>query len=154
MKQYAKFISSTEIEMAPINKNGISNYNSENNEAMLFSDGYNLLITSSHEESKTGYFQKTYELINGIIYQNWIFVPYTKEQMENIRAKLYLKEIDPITAQIQRLRDEDPDQEKIEKLLEERSLKVKEIKAEYPDPIEEEIIDDDSSESGESDENN
>ena len=141
MKQYAKFISTTEIEMAPINKNGISNYNSENNETMLFSDGYRQLITSSHEESKIGYFQKTYELINGIIYQNWIFV------------KLYLKEIDPITAQIQRLRDEDPDEQKINELLEKRSLRVKQIKEEYPDPIEE-IIDDDSSESGESDENN
>ena len=61
----------------------------------------------------------------------------TKEEQSAKRAAAYLVEIDPITAQIQRLRDEtEPDKEKIAALIAERAAKVAEIKALYPYPAE------------------
>ncbi|MBR1399952.1 MAG: hypothetical protein IJ564_07270 [Alphaproteobacteria bacterium] len=61
----------------------------------------------------------------------------TKEEQSSKRAAAYLVEIDPITAQIQRLRDEtEPDEEKIASLIAERAAKVLEIKTLYPYPAE------------------
>ena len=56
----------------------------------------------------------------------------TKEKQSERRAAAYLAEVDPVTAHIQRLRDEDPDNPEIAELLAERSEKVAEIKARYP----------------------
>ena len=61
----------------------------------------------------------------------------TQEEQEEKRAQAYLIEIDPITAHIQRLRDEaEPDEEKIAELIQERNQKVQEIKDKYPYPVE------------------
>ena len=58
----------------------------------------------------------------------------TKEEQSEKRAQAYLTEVDPITAHIQRLRDEEPESEKIAELLAERAEKVEEIKERYPYP--------------------
>ena len=61
----------------------------------------------------------------------------TKEEQSEKRAAAYTVKVDPITAHIQRLRDEtEPDAEKIEALIIERMEKVSEIKARYPYPNE------------------
>lgn len=61
----------------------------------------------------------------------------TKEKQKKRRAQAYLLEIDPITAHIQRLRDDAQttgDLSKIKELMLERDAKVEEIKARYPYP--------------------
>lgn len=59
----------------------------------------------------------------------------TKEDQKAKRSAIYLIEVDPITAHIQRLRDEaEADEDKIASLIAERAEKVKEIKAKYPYP--------------------
>ena len=65
--------------------------------------------------------------------------PLTKEDVEAIRRQLYITQVDPITAHINRLRDEELTPEiaaKITKLVEERKLKVEEIKVNNPYPAE------------------
>ena len=60
--------------------------------------------------------------------------PTEEEQKEN-RAKAYKEEVDPITSHIQRLRDEEQTEEviaEINELINERALKVEEIKKRYP----------------------
>ena len=60
--------------------------------------------------------------------------PTEEEQREN-RARAYKEEVDPITSHIQRLRDEEQTPEieaEIQALIEERALKVEEIKQRYP----------------------
>lgn len=60
------------------------------------------------------------------------------EYAKKARASVYALEVDPITAHIQRLRDEEQTEEviaEIEQLKLERSLKVEEIKARYPYPV-------------------
>ena len=62
-------------------------------------------------------------------------LPPSDEEIRNLRAQAYLTEIDPITAHIQRLRDENPvPEDEISALIEERALKVEEIKERYPYP--------------------
>lgn len=48
------------------------------------------------------------------------------------REKAYVAEVDPITAHIQRLRDDDPESEEIATLIAERTAKREEIKERYP----------------------
>lgn len=63
------------------------------------------------------------------------------EQQKEKRAQAYLVEVDPITAHIQRLRDDaqtTEDLSKIEELMLERYSKVEEIKSRYPYPEEKE----------------
>ena len=67
-------------------------------------------------------------------------IPTEEEQKEN-RARAYKEEVDPITAHIQRLRDEEQNEEiiaEIEQLIAERTVKVEEIKERYPYPIDNE----------------
>ena len=65
-------------------------------------------------------------------------VPTYDEQKQN-RAVAYQQEVDPITAHIQRLRDdEEPDEQRIAELIQERAEKVAEIKKQYPYPEESE----------------
>ena len=65
----------------------------------------------------------------------------TMEEQKEKRAQAYLVEVDPITAHIQRLRDEaEPDEQRIEELIEERAEKVAEIQARYPYPEDVESI--------------
>lgn len=54
------------------------------------------------------------------------------EEQKQARANAYLQEVDPITAHIQRLRDEEGSEEKIKELIEQRKQKVEEIKERYP----------------------
>ena len=54
------------------------------------------------------------------------------EYQSQMREKAYVAEVDPITAHIQRLRDDDPESEEIAKLIAERTAKREEIKARYP----------------------
>ena len=55
------------------------------------------------------------------------------EEMKQARANAYAQEVDPITAHIQRLKDQDPipEGERAE-LIAERDAKVEEIKQRYP----------------------
>lgn len=65
--------------------------------------------------------------------------PKTKEEVQKIRAALYQSEVDPITAHIQRLRDErqtEPTIRQINELLVERENKVIQIRTENPYPEE------------------
>lgn len=55
------------------------------------------------------------------------------EEMKQARAYAYTVEVDPITAHIQRLKDQDPIPEgEIAELIAERDTKVQEIKERYP----------------------
>jgi len=54
------------------------------------------------------------------------------EYQSKMREKAYEAEVDPITAHIQRLRDDDPESEEITELISERTAKREEIKARYP----------------------
>lgn len=59
----------------------------------------------------------------------------TYEELKMYRASAYQIEVDPITAHIQRLRDEEQTEEtiaEIESLVTERTAKVEEIKQRYP----------------------
>lgn len=57
----------------------------------------------------------------------------TDEEIRQLRANAYALEVDNITAHIQRLRDETPvPEDEISALIEERALKVEEIKERYP----------------------
>lgn len=59
------------------------------------------------------------------------------EYAKKARASAYALEVDPITSHIQRLRDEEQTEEviaEIESLIEERALKVEEIKQRYSYP--------------------
>lgn len=63
----------------------------------------------------------------------------TKEEQKERRAVAYATEVDPITAHIQRLRDEaEPNETRIAELIDERAEKVASIKSRYPYPEEEE----------------
>ena len=67
----------------------------------------------------------------------------TKEEQQKARAEAYRLEKDPITCQINSLRDEEQTPEviaEIASLVEERKAKVAEIKARYP--YSEEVIED------------
>lgn len=78
------------------------------------------------------------EMFNGIIYtsEEELFQAKTNAVKET-RAGLYTAYVDPITAQINRLRDEEQTEDikaKIFELIEERKAKVEEIKERYPYP--------------------
>jgi hypothetical protein len=61
------------------------------------------------------------------------FVPaIDNEYQSKMREAAYVAEVDPITAHISRLRDDDPESEEIAALIAERTAKREEIKARYP----------------------
>lgn len=65
----------------------------------------------------------------------------TYEEQKEARAEAYRIEVDPITSQISRLRDEEQTPEiiqEIDELLKKRSEVVKDIQERYPYPVEEE----------------
>ena len=82
---------------------------------------------------------KTYFLHNG---EYVCEVPFDQqlEEMRQARADAYASEVDPITAHINRLRDEEATTNELEAeiraLIEERKTRVAEIKARYPYPSE------------------
>ena len=61
-------------------------------------------------------------------------LPPTEEEQRENRARAYKEEVDPITSHIQRLRDEEGTEDEIAELINERALKVEEIKQRYPYP--------------------
>lgn len=66
----------------------------------------------------------------------------TKEEIAEQRRQLYISLVDPLTSQIQRLRDEEQTEgiiSQIESLKNERSELVKKIKEENPYPISPEV---------------
>lgn len=74
-------------------------------------------------------------------------LPPTREEQQKAREEAYRAEVDPITCHIQRLGDEEQTPEviaEIASLVEERKVKVEEIKQRYPYPVEEseEVIED------------
>lgn len=81
------------------------------------------------------------EMLNGVIYtsKEELLQAQTKA-VEETRAGLYAAQVDPITAHINRLRDEPvvtPELEaEIASLVEKRKLLVEEIKAQHPYPAE------------------
>lgn len=80
------------------------------------------------------------EMFNGVIYANKdeLFKAQTK-LVEETRAGLYAAKVDPITAHINRLRDEELTPEiaaEIALLVEKRKLLVEEIKTQHPYPAE------------------
>ena len=88
---------------------------------------------------------KTYFLHNGEYIPEPL--PPTKEEQQKARAEAYRLEKDPITCQINSLRDEEQTPEviaEIASLVEERKAKVDEIKQRFPYPVEEtkEVIED------------
>lgn len=97
---------------------------------------FNCLIYDVIEED-TEHSISDYEQYNGeFLLKSDIPAP-TKEEQKERRAQAYLIEIDPITAHIQRERDEEfPDEEKISALIAERAEKVAEIKEKYTYPDE------------------
>lgn len=63
----------------------------------------------------------------------------THEEQSAKREEAYRLDVDPITCHINRLRDEEPTQETVERIAEliaDRDMKVAEIKAMYPYPDE------------------
>ena len=54
------------------------------------------------------------------------------EYQQKMREKAYEAEVDPITAHISRLRDDDPESPEIAELMAERTAKREEIKERYP----------------------
>ena len=137
MTKYAK-IKNNSLEYAPRNKDGISNW--INDEARVLADGYLPVELQDIPEGKQ---QVGYEVVNGVIVRKLEDVPepepLTKEQVELARRQAYVIEVDPLTAHITRLRDEELTTEvaaEIAKLVEERKAKVAEIKANNPYPAE------------------
>ena len=69
---------------------------------------------------------------NGDKYVKGFAPAIDNEYQRQKREAAYEAEVDPITAHIQRLRDDDPESEEIAPLLAERTAKREEIKARYP----------------------
>ena len=60
-------------------------------------------------------------------------IPLTNEEIKQLRVAAYMSEVDPITAHIQRLRDQNPQPvEEINQLIIERDAKFIKIQERYP----------------------
>lgn len=98
---------------------------------------YYLEIGMEYMETELAYNGKWY--LKGYTPQEPVPALKTKEEVQKIRAALYQSEVDPITAHIQRLRDErqtEPTIRQINELLVERENKVIQIRTENPYPEE------------------
>ena len=89
------------------------------------------LIYDAVEEDKEHTCEDYAQYNNEFILKKDIPAPTEEEQREN-RARAYQQEVDPITSHIQRLRDEEGTEQEIAELINERALKVEEIKERYP----------------------
>ena len=103
------------------------------------SDEYPVLLGSYDVVEDTEHSVGDYEQYNGeYLLKSDIPAPTYEEQRQK-RAAAYVIKVDPITANIQRERDEpEPDEDEIAALISERAEKVAEIKAMFPYPEEEE----------------
>lgn len=98
---------------------------------------YYLEIGMEYMETELAYNGKWY--LKGYIPQEPAPAPKTKEEIQRIRESLYRAEVDPITAHIQRLKDQDQTPTvimEIKKLINERDLKYTNIRLENPYPEE------------------
>lgn len=139
MTEYAKIKEDGTLEYAPRNIPGVSNW--INDEAAVLAAGYLPFVEVVIPEGK---------YISGYVVEGGEIVPIlekipepTKEEQRQARAEAYRLEKDPITCQINSLRDEEQTPEvvaEIAQLVEERKAKVAEIKARYP--YSEEVIED------------
>lgn len=139
MQKYAKIVDG-HLEYAPRNKDGVSNW--INDEEAVLEAGYLPLeeIETPENSYVTGYTIDGNKIVP-VFYTLPKPLPLTKEEQRQNRAAAYRLEKDPITCQIQSLRDEEQTPEvvaEIAALVEERKAKVEEIKARYPYPVIEE----------------
>lgn len=92
-------------------------------------------VIEDTEHTTADYDQYKYDQYNGeYLLKSEIPLP-TNEEQSTKRAEAYAQEVDPITAHIQRLKDEEHTEEiiaEIEQLKAERSAKVVEIKERFP----------------------
>lgn len=137
--KYAK-IKNNSLEYAPRNKGNVSNW--INDEAKVLAEGY---LPVELQDIPEGKHQVGYEVVDGVIVRKIENTPEpqapTKEEVEQIRRQLYVTQVDPLTAHITRLRDEELTPEvaaEIARLVEERKLLVEEIKANNPYPVKDE----------------
>ena len=145
MTKYVKIKENRTLEYAPRNNQGVSNW--INDKEAVLEAGYLPLeeIETPENSYVTGYTIDGNKIVP-------VFstlpkpLPPTKEEQRQARAEAYRQEKDPITCQINSLRDEEQTPEviaEIASLVEERKAKVAEIKARYPYPVEEsEVIED------------
>lgn len=111
-----------------INENKIIGVSEERPNSAFLSSDMEIVEDTEHSVSDYEQYQGEYLLKEDVP------APTLEEQKEK-RAQAYLTEVDPITAHIQRERDEEePDEEKIAELITERAEKVAEIQARYPYP--------------------
>ena len=96
-------------------------------EAVDWCDGNNATIIEIEPDENGRRFQ---------IVEKETHIP-TYEEQRIARENAYQNEVDPITCNINRLRDENPvPEDEIAELIAERGAKVEEIKARYPYPEE------------------
>lgn len=85
------------------------------------------------DESIAEYAEEDIEVAyNGDKYVKGYAPAIDNEYQSKMREKAYEAEVDPITAHISRLRDDDPESPEIANLIAERTAKREEIKARYP----------------------
>lgn len=92
------------------------------------------LVYDAVEEDKEHTCEDYAQYNDEFILKKDIPAPTEEEQKEN-RARAYKEEVDPITCNINRLRDEEQTEEviaEIAELINERALKVEEIRERYP----------------------
>lgn len=112
----------------------------KDNKIIGISEDYPKLLDSYEVVEDTEHSCDDYEEYNGEYLLKPEIPAPTQEEQEALRAEAYRQEVDPITARISRLRDEEQTselQEKIATLQAERETKVNEIKQRYPYPTEE-----------------
>ena len=97
-------------------------------------NGYEPMFTEETvDEAIAEYTDEDIEVAyNGEKYVKGYAPAIDNEYQSKMREKAYEAEIDPITAHISRLRDDDPESEEIATLMAERTAKRDEIKARYP----------------------
>ncbi|MBR1605582.1 MAG: hypothetical protein IJ660_05705 [Alphaproteobacteria bacterium] len=87
-------------------------------------DKYEVVEDTAHQVSDYKHYDGEFTLHN---------IEKDNEEMKQARANAYQVEVDPITAHIQRLKDETPvPKGEIAELIAEREAKVQEIKERYP----------------------
>lgn len=131
MIQYAKIINET-IEFAPQDKDGVSNW--INDVEAVLAEGYLPYEPTDYPIDGKRY-NTTYEEQDDKIVTVYVELPFTKEEVEQIRATLYRNEVDPLMSQYNRKKTFNLFGEgEEEALLAEIEAKVEEIKARYPYP--------------------
>ena len=142
MTQYAKIINNT-LELAPRDKDGVSNW--INDEEAVLAERY-LPYEPIDFPADGKRYNTTYEEQDGKIVTVYTENPYTKEEVEQIRAGLYRREVDPLMSQYNRKKTFNLfEGNEEEALLAEIEAKVAEIKEANPYPASTEPVKDNNS---------